>query len=149
MFFTKKSQFLLRFFLKYNIILAVIWIIIGIVVIFLILALAIASYSGSQLQEVYEKYLNEFIGPNYEKFSYKIFSLPGFLFTSIYMFYRKLYWLGLITLIIQLILIIYVNPYLTIAINIITFLFFNSIYVSYAKRKIEKILSQILINIYY
>ena len=41
-----------------------IWIIIGIVVIFLILALAIASYSGSQLQEVYNKYLNEYCSSN-------------------------------------------------------------------------------------
>ena len=41
-----------------------IWIIIGIVIIFLILALAIASYSGNQLQEVYNKYLNEYCNVN-------------------------------------------------------------------------------------
>ena len=41
-----------------------IWIIIGLVIIFLILALSIATYSGSQLQEVYNKYLNEYCSSN-------------------------------------------------------------------------------------
>lgn len=41
-----------------------IWVIIGIVLIFLILALAIASYSGNQLQEIYDKYLNEYCSCN-------------------------------------------------------------------------------------
>lgn len=86
-----------------------------------------------------EKYLNEFIGPNAEKFSYKILSFPGFLFTSLYMLYRKMYLLGFITLIIELALILFVNPYISIIINILTLLFFNSLYISHAKRKIEKI----------
>lgn len=86
-----------------------------------------------------EKFLIEFIGPNAEKFSYKIISLPGFIFTSLYMLYRKMYLLGFITLLIQLALIIFVNPYISLIINILTLIFFNSLYISHAKRKIEKI----------
>ena len=86
-----------------------------------------------------EKFLIEFIGPNAEKFSYKIISLPGFIFTSLYMLYRKMYLLGFITLLIQLALIIFVNPYISLIINILTLIFFNSLYLSHAKRKIEKI----------
>lgn len=86
-----------------------------------------------------EKFLIEFIGPNAKKFSYKIISLPGFIFTSLYMLYRKMYLLGFITLLIQLALIIFVNPYVSIIINILTLIFFNSLYISHAKRKIEKI----------
>ena len=86
-----------------------------------------------------EKFLIEFIGPNAEKFSYKIISLPGFIFTSLYILYRKMYLLGFITLLIQLALIIFVNPYISLIINILTLIFFNSLYISHAKRKIEKI----------
>ena len=85
-----------------------------------------------------EKYLNAYIGPNAEKFSYKIFSFPGLLFSSLYVFYRKMYLLGFISLVIQLALALFVNPYVALVINIIIFLFFNSLYTSHAKRKIEK-----------
>lgn len=44
-------------FLNYNA--CMIWVIIGVIVLFLILALSIATYSGTQLQETYEKYNHE------------------------------------------------------------------------------------------
>ena len=54
-----------------------------------------------------EKYLLEYIGPNAEKLTYKVFSVPGFIFTSLYMFYRKTYLVGFITLLIQFLLIFF------------------------------------------
>ena len=87
-----------------------------------------------------EKYLNEYFGPNAEKFSYKIFCFPGLLFSSLYIFYRKMYLLGFISLVIQLTLALFVNPYVALTMNILIFLFFNSLYTSHAKRKIDKII---------
>lgn len=86
-----------------------------------------------------EKYLIEYIGPNADKFTYKIISIPGFFFSSLYMLYRKLYLLGFITLLIQFSIIIFVNPFVALVINVLVGLFFNSIYISHYKRKIERI----------
>ena len=86
-----------------------------------------------------DKYLDGYIGPNCNKFSYKIFSIPGLIFGPLYIFYRKMYLLGIITLFFQVLLIAFINPYISLIINFLIFIFFNSFYVSYAKRKIEKI----------
>ena len=86
-----------------------------------------------------EKCLNEFIGPNAEKFSYKIISFPGLIFSSLYILYRKMYLLGIISFAAQLAILLFINPYLSLIVNALICIFFNSIYISHAKRKIEKI----------
>ncbi len=89
-----------------------------------------------------EKYLLEYIGPNAEKLTYKIFSMPGFIFTSLYMFYRKTYLVGLITLLIQFSLMFFVHPLVGLIVNVIVGIFYNTFYLSHCKRKIEKIINK-------
>ena len=86
-----------------------------------------------------EKYLLEFIGPNAEKLIYKVFSVPGFIFTSLYMFYRKTYLVGFITLLIQFALMFFIHPLVGLIINVIVGIFFNTFYLSHCNRKIESI----------
>lgn len=86
-----------------------------------------------------EKYLLEYIGPNAEKLTYKVFSVPGFIFTSLYMFYRKTYLVGLITLLIQFSLMFFVHPLVGLIVNVIVGIFYNTFYLSHCNRKIEKI----------
>lgn len=86
-----------------------------------------------------EKYLEEYIGKNYEKIYTKLLNFGALFFTYLYLFYRKMYFLGFITLLIQTVLVIYVNPYVSLVINVILFFTTNIIYTSHAKRKIESI----------
>ena len=86
-----------------------------------------------------EKYLLEYMGPNAEKLTYVVFSFPGFIFTSLYMFYRKTYLIGFITLLIQFALMFFVHPFVSLIVNVIIGIFFNTYYLSHCNRKIEKI----------
>lgn len=92
-----------------------------------------------------EDYIKEFIGTKYEEFIKGNFSLPGFILGPIYLFYRKMNKLAflIITLLI-IVSIININYLLSFIIIINTFLGtkINSIYVSYATNKVNKIKNQ-------
>lgn len=82
-----------------------------------------------------EDLLKAFIGNNYEKITRSPFNLAGFFFTSLYMFYRKMFLYGLLAFLINLVILCLANNYLvTYAFNVIAGLFINKIYLSYVKK---------------
>lgn len=82
-----------------------------------------------------EDLLKSFIGNNYEKITRNPFNLAGFFFTSLYMFYRKMFLYGLLAFLINLVILCLANNYLvTYAFNVIVGLFINKIYLSYVKK---------------
>lgn len=82
-----------------------------------------------------EDLLKSFIGNNYEKITRSPFNLVGFFFTSLYMFYRKMFLYGLLAFLINLVILCLANNYLvTYAFNVIVGLFINKIYLSYVKK---------------
>ena len=82
-----------------------------------------------------EDLLKAFIGNNYEKITRSPFNLAGFFFTSLYMFYRKMFLYGLLAFLINLVILCLANNYLvTYAFNVIMGLFINKIYLSYVKK---------------
>lgn len=90
-----------------------------------------------------EDLLKAFIGNNYEKITRSPFNLAGFFFTSLYMFYRKMFLYGLLAFLINLVILCLANNYLvTYAFNVVVGLFINKIYLSYAKKKIATIKSK-------
>lgn len=90
-----------------------------------------------------EDLLKSFIGNNYEKITRSPFNLVGFFFTSLYMFYRKMFLYGLLAFLINLVILCLANNYLvTYAFNVIVGLFINKIYLSYVKKKIATIKSK-------
>ena len=89
-----------------------------------------------------EKYLLEYIGPNAEKLTYKVFSFPGFVFTSLYMFYRKTYLAGFITLLIQFSLMFFIHPFVGLIVNVIVGIFYNTFYLYHCNRKIDKVINK-------
>ena len=82
-----------------------------------------------------EDLLKSFIGNNYEKITRSPFNLAVFFFTSLYMFYRKMFLYGLLAFLINLVILCLANNYLvTYAFNVIVGLFINKIYLSYVKK---------------
>lgn len=82
-----------------------------------------------------EDLLKSFIGNNYEKITRSPFNLAVFFFTSLYMFYRKMFLYGLLALLINLVILCLANNYLvTYAFNVVVGLFINKIYLSYVKK---------------
>lgn len=82
-----------------------------------------------------EDLLKSFIGNNYEKITRSPFNLVGFFFTSLYMFYRKMFLYGLLAFLINLVILCLANNYLvTYAFNVVVGLFINKIYLSYVKK---------------
>jgi membrane protein len=85
-----------------------------------------------------EKLLNIYIGNNYEKIIKEKFSIPALFLQYFYVFYRKVYILGIIYTIL-----ITITPsslvYIWIIVGIFLGVFFNKLYISYAKNRINKI----------
>ena len=84
--------------------------------------------------------LKAYIGDNYEKITNKIFNFSAFFFTSLYMFYRKMYIFATLTFIVNLIFVNFVKM------NPISFVFYlvvgfisNFLYIYHSERKISKI----------
>ena len=88
-----------------------------------------------------------YIGPNYDKILSKGFSVPALLFGPFYLLYRKLNLIGVFTIIILDVLVFYFCTLKWYALGIIFYLlaafilalFVNSIYLSTAKKKIDRI----------
>lgn len=90
-----------------------------------------------------EDYLKAYIGPNYETIKNEKISIPAFLFGTFYLFYRKLWSLSLILLIIDLALTAYQDSKLTLLVKLIITIFlglkFNKIYLQHANKKVDEI----------
>ena len=82
--------------------------------------------------------LNSFIGKHCEKIRNKIYNFSALFFGVLYMFYRKMYFYGIVGIISYLLLSLFVKSiYFLGIVNIILFFSFNSIYLSYANNKIK------------
>ena len=89
-----------------------------------------------------EELLRAFIGGDSFKIRRNIFNFAGFLFSFLYMFYRKLYLAGVITSIIYLFSYLFLfqsRPYLLLIFNVIIGFTINKIHVLHAKIKIKEI----------
>lgn len=87
-----------------------------------------------------EELLKAFIGKNYEKITTNQFNIAGFLFTTFYMFYRKMFLYASLAFLLYVALLIFMNNFfVSIVLNILVGLFINKIYLSYANKKISKI----------
>lgn len=84
-----------------------------------------------------EEYLKAYVGNNYEKIKKSSFSFPTFFLGPIYMFYRKLYIVGFIWILLSAIATMFFELYF-IAIIIMAILFRN-IYFAHALKKVEAI----------
>ena len=84
-----------------------------------------------------------FIGKNCEKITTRSFNFAGFFFSSLYMFYRKMFGYGLLFFIGQTLILNLINiPVLSLGINILTGFLVNKLYVSFANKKIDVIKAQ-------
>lgn len=87
-----------------------------------------------------DEVLRLYIGENYDNITGKKFNTSGFLFSFVYLFYRKLFLFGILVFLANLLLVAIVrNIYFTILFNLIVGLFFNRVYLSYVKTKIKEI----------
>ena len=89
-----------------------------------------------------EELMRAFIGGDSFKIRNNIFNYAGFLFSFLYMFYRKLYLFGVITSLIYLLSYLFVfqgKPYLLLVLNIIVGFTVNKLHVLHAKIKIKQI----------
>ena len=81
-----------------------------------------------------DELLKSFVGKNYEKIAKRPFNFAGFFFTTFYMFYRKMIGYSIILFFLILVTINIINNFaIMIIFNIIVGLFFNKLYLSYAK----------------
>ncbi len=82
--------------------------------------------------------LDSFIGKNIDKIKNRIYNFSALFFGVVYMFYRKMYFYGVVGILSYLLLSIFVKDiYFLGLINIILFFSFNSIYLSYVNNKIK------------
>ena len=81
--------------------------------------------------------LMEFVGYKYEKISQNPLNIFALIFGEFYVLYRRMIVIGMLLLALRISLIIYVNPYLSLIINIVLFLTFNKTYLLIAKGKIR------------
>ena len=87
-----------------------------------------------------DELLKAFIGNNYDKITTRPFNFAGFFFTTLYMFYRKMFGYGLLVFLLNFIVLNVINNFVvTLAFNVVVGLLVNKIYLSYAKKKITVI----------
>ncbi len=88
-----------------------------------------------------EALLKSFVGPNFEKISGRPINFAAFFFSSLYMFYRKMYVYAIVLTLISNLLIAFLPEmyYLTLIINIAALIAFNPLYMKYANSKVNEI----------
>ena len=93
-----------------------------------------------------DKYIKEYIGPNYNSIKNMKFSLPSLIFGPIYLMYRKVWNYALAAIIIQVAAIFLLNSDYSQVINLVINVFFGlkfqSIYMKQAEDKVEQIKQQ-------
>ena len=89
-----------------------------------------------------EELLRAYIGNNYEKITTRKFNFAAFFLTSLYLFYRKMFLYGILAFLATIIISTIIKiPALGLIINVLLGIFFNKLYVSQVKEKINKIKS--------
>ncbi|MEE0014967.1 MAG: DUF2628 domain-containing protein [Bacilli bacterium] len=81
--------------------------------------------------------LMEFVGYKYEKISQSKFNLFALIFSEFYLLYRRMVMLGLFILLLRVAIIVFINPYVSLTINVILCFTFNKLYIVHAKNKIK------------
>ena len=88
-----------------------------------------------------EYLLSSYIGPNYEKFKSGSFNVGAALLTNLYFFYRKMYLIGFIIVVLNTTVSILFNLSFIVSIFLFFILgvFTNQVYITHAKNKVKKI----------
>ena len=81
--------------------------------------------------------LMEFVGYKYEKISQSKFNLFALIFSEFYLLYRRMVMLGLFILLLRVAIIVFINPYVSLTINVILCFTFNKLYIVHSKNKIK------------
>ena len=93
-----------------------------------------------------DKYIKEFIGPNYNSIKNMKFSLPALIFGPMYLIYRKIWGFALLTIIIELAAVFLLNSDLSQTVSLIINIYlgfkFQSIYMKQVEDKVEQIKQQ-------
>ncbi len=92
-----------------------------------------------------DELLRAFIGNNYEKITTRPFNFAGFFFTSLYMFYRKMFLYGILLFIVSLLISNFIikNVFIvSVLLGIVVGFLVNKVYLYYAKKQINKIKSE-------
>lgn len=98
-----------------------------------------STFNNNYVNSNNEELLKIFIGKNYEKITTRKFNFAGFFFSTFYLLYRKMFLYSVLVFLIDFLIINFINGFIAIAVNILVGLFVNKIYVSSAKKKVEKI----------
>ncbi len=94
----------------------------------------------STMQGNDEELLKAFIGNNYESIITKPFNFAAFFFSSLYLFYRKMFGYALVVFVLNFVVLNLIKNFTVTAIfNVIIGLCANKLYIFYARKKIEKI----------
>ena len=92
------------------------------------------------------KIAKEFVGPSYQKITMAPFSFAGFIFGSLYFLYRKMYLIGIIIFIIDLVLQNLLKApisYIAVLIfHLVIALIVNQLYLKIVSKRIQKIIKQ-------
>ena len=81
--------------------------------------------------------LMEFVGYKYEKISQSKFNIFALIFGEFYLLYRRMVLIGLFILLVRVAIIVFINPYLSLAINVALCFTFNKLYLLHANSKIR------------
>lgn len=102
--------------------------------------LIVSNHFSNQKVIHEEELLKTFIGQNYDKITTRPFNFAGFIFSSLYMFYRKMFFYALCVFVLNIIIINFIKvPMASAIFHIILGLTVNKIYIFFAKKKIAKI----------
>lgn len=88
-----------------------------------------------------EDFIKAYVGKKYDKIKTQKFSFPFFFLGAVYFFYRKLYVLGFIWMIVSLIFGI-INPAFLLILQIILACYFSKIYLNIVENRVKEIRSQ-------
>lgn len=86
-----------------------------------------------------EELIKAYVGPKYDFFDNKYLNIFGLLCGTFYLFYRKMFLIGILIFVIIFILGTLKGIFFYFSINIILFLIFNKFYLYYVRRKVKKI----------
>lgn len=87
-----------------------------------------------------DELLRSFIGNNYDKITKNVFNVPGFFFSTFYLFYRKMFLYGILLFLINLFFLNVLKSYfLVLVVNVLVGFFVNKLYLYYANKEIEKL----------
>ena len=93
----------------------------------------------SNIQIDNNELLKTFIGNNYDKITTRKFNFAGFFFSTLYMFYRKMFGYGLLLFALNFIILNFTNYIVYLVFCVVVGLLVNKVYLYFANKKINKI----------